>query len=197
MDIKIIHAYLTIGHVKVMIIDGSQVETVAIGSKNQSDTGCPAIPNIPYEASGMVVGSISGGNPTICGSWVSRLCYQFNTTSRKWSRHGDFVLPEYFAGSVTFNENEWWLLGQGGSGLDSSTWIIRDGSLSRGPEMPIPASFLCAAMINETHAFVSGGLTGLNANRVFLSDTFIMNWTSKAWTRMPDMPELLGFHRVR
>ena len=74
--------------------------------------------------------------------------YQFNTTSRKWSRHGDFVLPEYFAGSVTFNENEWWLLGQGGSGLDNSTWIIRDGSLSRGPEMPIPASFLCAAMMS-------------------------------------------------
>ena len=176
------------------------METLFIGNRNYTDTGCPAVPRVPYDATGLVAGAVLDGNPTICGSWAVQTCYQYNTVRGTWNTYRDLVLPSYFSQSLLFNGDEWWLLGYGFMGTQNSTLVISDGTILSGPELPNIAAMQCAMKINDTHSFISGGILlekDESGNYIVMRDTFILDWTIKSWTRLPDLPEGLYFHDVK
>ena len=187
---------------KVFVIEGHEVETLFIGKRNYRDTGCPEVPRVPYNAAGLVAGAILDGKPTICGSWAVTVqsCYQYNTVQGTWNSFGDLVLPSYFSQSLLFNGDEWWLLGYGFVGTRNTTLVISDREILPGPEFPNIAALQCAVKINETHVFISGGILEERdelGKNIVVRDTFILDWTVKSWTRLPDLPEGLYFHDVK
>ena len=44
---------------KILLIEGHEVETLSIGKINYTETSCPEVPNVPYDASGLSLAHFS------------------------------------------------------------------------------------------------------------------------------------------
>ena len=124
-----------------------------------------------------MVGTFLGQEIFICGGLVNEngelkstdRCQTFSLLSYEWQESNiSMIDSRAFAKSVLFPNGTFVVIGgQGHGNIILNTIEYLDGSMtfSNGPEIPERFSHHCAALINGTHLFISGGLQNIPSAR--------------------------------
>lgn len=125
------------------------------------------------------------GEILVCGGRTVSACYSYLPEENSWQKTGSLDQARGGAGSLSIDDREWWI--SGGSGSESylsSSLIYQGRQFTAGPDLPYPSADHCVVRANETHIVLIGGQSDLG---VYRKDAYILDWTTMAWTKLPDL----------
>lgn len=142
---------------------------------------CPDWIDYPISVS-KAAGGFLGKNPVICGGHpVDDQCYSISSNAVDF--FGVLETARYGAASVTINSSVLWITG-GGIRIASSEFVLNNGSILKGPDLPTENSGHAMVNINNTVTMVIGGNLFFTGSS---SRTYLYNHVSKNWSSGPDL----------
>lgn len=161
----------------------SNVEVIDLANGKHCDSPTP-LPTTRYGMHSFVLGSklltiggVSGDESDITS---------YNYDDHLWESIGTLDAPwaDYSLGRI----QDPWILLMGGhyaSVKTEMTMILNaNGSMVRGPNLPMAAAGFCACGLDDNHIFVAGGQ---NAGGTILRTTYVLDWKTQEWTTLDSM----------
>ena len=126
------------------------------------------------------VGAVLDGDVVICGGVANgRHCYGYTFDTQSWDLLDIVLLEERIGAAGVHLPNASWLIigGRTADGKALSNSELLDKAFKRGPEWPVRFWGHCAAVINKTHAIISGG----NNNAKYVKSTYLLSQSANVW----------------
>jgi len=157
--------------------------SVEVFDLSQSESICPDIAQYPIKASGILTAFVE--NRIIgCGghsdNGASNRCFAYVNDDNNWIEMRSMSNTGYEAASSSVIDGKWLI--SGGRESRRSTLIYANGDFMRGPILPVGKFGHCQLTLNDTHVFISGGMS---------LDTFILDFPNRKWLLMENVPSQL------
>lgn len=105
-------------------------------------------------------GTYYNGKPTVCGGWAegrySKQCHTYDFTTHDWNLEAYELAHGASSSSTLMLPNNTWMV-MGGFGGGNAVNLLHNGTIVRGPNLPVVVQGACTARINDTHIFIGGG----------------------------------------
>ena len=115
---------------------GNEQRTSELITIGRTDMTCPEIADLPYDAI-WLTGGFTDNKPVVCGGLEFGDCYSYSFEDAEWSKADSLMLTREGARSISLEDGSLWVTGgRSGTGLQSTTEVFSQGSLTQGRSLP-------------------------------------------------------------